>query len=650
MLPILLVASCVYTEGLEKDEILTVSQTTFGFSNEENSSEFTIQSYCEWKIKCDAEWVSFSDYEDNSKVVKNILNVSENKSVVVRYAQAEIYNTRYDINQKLEIMQQEGVPYIKSSIDSMQVSIEGISEEITIESNIPWSVSCESDWVTVSPSLGGVGENTLSIIIDENTTVYEREAIIKIVNLEYAIAKEIFVSQVEFIPKLNISCDKIENVSIEGINERVTIESNITWSAFCSSDWVILSPSTGGVGENILSIVVQKNTTVEERKAVVKIFNVEYGVTKEIAVVQTEFIPQLNISCDKIENVSTEGTNEEITIESNIPWLVSCESDWVTLSPSSGGVGENTLSIIIDENTTVQEREAIIKIVNSEYAIAEEIFVSQVQFIPELKLSRDTLENISYNGNTSAIIVESNISWLVLCESDWMQVNPSFGYKGKTIVQIKIQENNVELSRESEILIVNEEYKIAKKIVISQSKWVPTINGYEYVDLGLPSGLKWAAYNVGANSPEEYGDYYAWGEIETKDTYLDSNSLTYYKNFTSNISYNPNYDVACKKWGASWYLPGRASFQELIDECEWEWTTMGGNNGYKVTGPNGKSVFLPAAGYMTGSLLSAEGEGCYYWTSSPYETYDYYRAYSLFDLRVDKADRSFGRCIRPVSE
>ena len=179
-----------------------------------------------------------------------------------------------------------------------------------------------------------------------------------------------------------------------------------------------------------------------------------------------------------------------------------------------------------------------------------------------------------------------------------------------------------------------------------------TINGHKYVDLGLPSGLKWATCNVGADSPEEYGDYYAWGEVETKSEYTKDNSKTRDKSM-SDISGNSIYDVAQAKWGGSWRLPTKKEMEELIKECKWKWTTQNGINGYKVTGPNGNSIFLPAAGVRRGSSLESAGEYGNFWSSAPYESYDY-RAYDLdFDSSTHTVDwlyRHDGRSVRPVSE
>ncbi len=181
------------------------------------------------------------------------------------------------------------------------------------------------------------------------------------------------------------------------------------------------------------------------------------------------------------------------------------------------------------------------------------------------------------------------------------------------------------------------------------------LNGHAMVDLGLPSGLLWATCNVGASSPEDYGNYYAWGEIKTKSDYNMDNSDTY-ESGISDISGDPEYDVARSKWGASWRIPTCAEFEELLKYCDLEMTERNGVNGCLVTGPNGNQIFLPAAGYKNGeSSMMAESNGDY-WSSTGYGSryaYDlYFDAYSTMSgsLSMSTYNRYYGRSVRAVSD
>ena len=178
-----------------------------------------------------------------------------------------------------------------------------------------------------------------------------------------------------------------------------------------------------------------------------------------------------------------------------------------------------------------------------------------------------------------------------------------------------------------------------------------TYNDHEWVDLGLPSGLKWATCNVGASTPGDYGNYYAWGETSTKSNYY-GNCASIGKSW-GDIGGDSSRDAAKANWGGSWRMPKKAEFKELKDNCTWTWATQNGNNGYKVTGPNGNSIFLPAAGYRHGGTLYDNGELGEYCSSTPYES-DTNSAYALgFDegcRDVYWGYRNCGRSVRPVLE
>ena len=167
----------------------------------------------------------------------------------------------------------------------------------------------------------------------------------------------------------------------------------------------------------------------------------------------------------------------------------------------------------------------------------------------------------------------------------------------------------------------------------------------DYVDLGLPSGIKWATKNLGASKPSDYGDYYAWGETEPKAKYTlatykwmqtgqsDWEHITKYTvadGKTGGIWYDAsgNFigdgkttleaadDAATQKLGSPWRMPTDDEINELLDNCTWTWTTQDGKNGYKVKGTNGNSIFVPAAGYRLSSELRAAGRWVVCWSGS----------------------------------
>ena len=180
-----------------------------------------------------------------------------------------------------------------------------------------------------------------------------------------------------------------------------------------------------------------------------------------------------------------------------------------------------------------------------------------------------------------------------------------------------------------------------------------SINGYDYVDLGL--SVKWATCNVGASSPEDYGDYYAWGETEIKSEYTETNykhynkSLKKYNYIGSDIS-GTNYDVAYVKWGNSWRMPTLDEFKELINECTWKSTIHNGIKCQCVTGPNGKSIYIPGYDFYNEGSPSV-GQ---YWTATFSERWEH-EAYYIYSViggtqAVFGSSRYKGFPVRPVTE
>ena len=198
----------------------------------------------------------------------------------------------------------------------------------------------------------------------------------------------------------------------------------------------------------------------------------------------------------------------------------------------------------------------------------------------------------------------------------------------------------------------------------------PNTGNHEYVDLGL--SVKWATCNVGATKPEEYGDYFAWGETQPKSTYDWSTykwcrgSYDTQTKYCTNSSYGTvdnkttlelSDDAARANWGGSWRMPTDAELTELREQCTWTWTTQNGVYGYKVTskksGYTNKSIFLPAAGYRNDSSILGAGSYGYYWSSSLRTDYPRSAWYVDFDsggVYRSNGTRRYGFSVRPVCQ
>ena len=232
------------------------------------------------------------------------------------------------------------------------------------------------------------------------------------------------------------------------------------------------------------------------------------------------------------------------------------------------------------------------------------------------------------------------------------------------------QEKTVQIAEGQEHMM---DYTLAKetpKAAPQPAATSASTGGYEYVDLGL--SVKWATCNVGASRPEEYGDYFAWGETKpkkkydwstykwcrgSKDTQTKYCTSSSYGSVDNKTQLELSDDAARANWGGSWRMPTKAEQDELREQCTWTWTTQNGVYGYKVTskksGYTNKSIFLPAAGYRSGSSLYNAGGYGYYWSSSlttviPSDAY--YLYFSSSNVDWYDGGRCYGQSVRPVCQ
>ena len=230
------------------------------------------------------------------------------------------------------------------------------------------------------------------------------------------------------------------------------------------------------------------------------------------------------------------------------------------------------------------------------------------------------------------------------------------------------QEKTVQIAEGQEHML---DYTLAKetpKAAPQPAATSASTGGHEYVDLGL--SVKWATCNVGANKPEDYGDYFAWGETKPKTTYNWSTykwcrgSRESQTKYCTSSSYGTvdnktvlelADDAARANWGGSWRMPTKAEQDELRNNCTWTWTTQNGVYGYKVTskksGYTNKSIFLPAAGCRYDSSLRNAGSRGYFWSSSLYTgspCYAYYLYFSSSNVGWINCYRYYGQSVRPV--
>ena len=237
-------------------------------------------------------------------------------------------------------------------------------------------------------------------------------------------------------------------------------------------------------------------------------------------------------------------------------------------------------------------------------------------------------------GKFIVTVKGTNKAWTVSCSQPWVKLSTSNG-TGYESFSVLVLPNESSTADDAVITVTNITLGVTKTLTFKRSgntSSMGSISGHDYVDLGLPSGTLWATCNIGADAPEEIGDYFAWGETLPKSMYdwstykwsaNSSGKMTKYcsaQYHAENGFHDDKYkleaedDAATANWGSSWCMPGDGEINELIRECNSFWTTQGGINGRVFAGRSGGTLFLPAAGYYGGSSLYGAGNYGYYWS------------------------------------
>ena len=591
---------------------------------------------------------------------------SRNGFVYVKIADAE----------KLSIpVSQEGISLeVDADLQDFAANGDG-SQKLSVTSNKEWKVLSAPEWLTATPGEGGKGTVEVTLQAAENRSLNSRSATLRIGIEGLSVYKDVTVVQDGLDSEFGGSTLEFP---WEASQKDIEIVVPDSWSAMVSVDWVSLSQYSGSGGETVY-VMVQTNDNEDARTGTVTF--VTEGRTFTFSVVQQGQYLKINSIAGE---VAAMGGSVDLSITTTVGAKDSIEyegaaSGWLAVSGDSNG--KYTLTAVYNPSMNPRVAQFVIKptMDATNNACTQGVRFTVTQKGRNLLASTDKVEMFKSGGTSATYTITADGKYSISKPDadNWYVLQHDEEAQSFTLY---LSENRTDDTRESQLTISLQELPEGevKQVVIPVTQYAGgvnfgvdvdgwgddydwerpitgTLNGHDWVDLGLPSGLKWATCNVGASSPEDYGNYYAWGEISTKSDYSEDNSTTYGKEM-SDIGGNTSYDVARKQWGSSWRLPTQAEFDELLDEdnCTWEWTTQSGVNGYKVTGKiNGASIFLPAAGLRCITFPLFAGYSGEYWSSTPYES-DTDCAYELFfdseGHRTRRNDRYNGISVRPVSE
>lgn len=412
---------------------------------------------------------------------------------------------------------------------------------------------------------------------------------------------------------------------------------------------------TAAAQGKILNVTVQTNDTYDERQATITVTDPGDQTTISFKVLQKQ--NDVIMIDGSTFVVPEEGGDVTIKVQSNVNYDVEIptSASWLTVSTkaSTRGLVSSTIVLTAEKNNSGEEREAIVIIVDKKSGISSKITIKQ-SLTPYIEIDKDQI-SLSENEKDIEIAVKTNIKVETIITDNWITDNGKDSNGDLSFIQkLKVSAFSGRLSRSTVVTFKSQDNKLnlEKKVTITQTKEVKYVA--KEVDLGL--SILWSEYNLGATSPEDFGEYFAWGETQPKESYEKDTYLYYDQSMKQYIDIGEDisgtkYDAAHVNIGNGWRMPTKTELQELRNNCEWEWTKIGNILGYKVIGKNGNFIFIPAAGVMFYKILSNENDWIEYWSSTSVKTGDANIIVETGHERIPTIDhyhKESGFSIRPV--
>lgn len=442
---------------------LRVDPESLDFEPYGESKTASVFSNTIWSAESSAEWLTISP---NSGSANGTITVeaAENISTESRTATITVSGTNVE-NKTISVTQGGFVYTLDVDQTSLNYAFSGENKVVNVTSNTSWSVSCSEDWITINPTSGS-NVGSITIIAQPNNDTNSRTATIT-VSGENVESKTIEVSQAAFEYVLAVG-PQILNFVAEGEAKTLSVNSNTTWSAVSSADWLSVTP-TSGSNNGTLIVVATANTSTQQRTATITVSgeNVE---TKTIAVAQEGYVYTFEVSPTELDFVA-EGETKIVSITSNTSWTAISSADWLNVSPVEGA-NNGTLIVVAAENPLITQRTALI-VISGESVETQTISVTQAGFLYVLDVTPTTL-NFDASGEEKSITITSNTIWTVTSTANWLTVSQASG-RNDGNVTVVAAENTSAQERTASIIVSGENVE-AEIISVTQSGATTSIN------------------------------------------------------------------------------------------------------------------------------------------------------------------------------
>lgn len=546
---------------------------------------------------------------------------------------------------------------------SIELSVDGSSGSITFTANRDWTVSCSDSWVTVSPSKGEASKEPVTVTVrcNANTTYDDRTATVTIRMEE--LSKTVTVRQPANLGVI-VSTQSFVLTS-EARTIDVDVQANVQYTVETSVDW-IKQPGTKGLTSTKYSFSILENTTYDDREGRITIKAQSGGVPDQVITVKQAQKDAIIVK-DTSFDMPYGGGEIEFKVEANVAFDVKTDSDWIHYV-STKALSTSTVKLKIDENATFSARLGKVEVTQQGGSLKHTITVNQAGRIAVTSIELDETSLTLKPEETATLVATVKPDNATDKTVTWTSSDPEIATVDETGKVTAVKDGS------STITAKAGEKTAECKVTVKSSVYVGNAVDLGVTIKGTGYNLLWADCNLGTDKSEEYGDYYAWGETETKSDYSWStykwangahNKLTKYCP-TDKTDYwdgtgspdgkmvlDPEDDVAHVKLGGNWRMPTEAEQDALRTQCTWTKTTKNGVSGFEVKSKvNSNSIFLPTAGYRDSTYLrDADGRG-HYWSSS-LDPDSPYLAYFIPFISINaswRLPRYGGYTVRPVME
>lgn len=658
---------------------LRIESSSIKFNTYEQSSQnITVKSNnVAWEFANIPDWISISPASGSKNSNQSVTITCEANPDVKDRMGVFIFRSRGDewnYSTTVTVSQVRNVYEAIPETDSIGFPYTASQAVVHVNANNDiWTVSIGQEmesWCAVSKN-----DNEVLINCSENASVNPRSGYMYISTADGSRRVKIFQSAI----KMGVSVADNDSLTLNFSDKagRASINVNtlpkIPWTATSSADWITLYP-TQGVGSGTINVSVTENAEGPVRTA--KVIVQAYDFVQEVTVIQNG--KYLNVTSPSL-SFGSKGGEIMLSLKSNDGWRAQKDAEWFILSEYQGD-GDCNVQLTVADNNFLTGRSGTITITPN---IAIPVVLNIEQAGRHLAISDSSTIVFGHGGVAKKkIYVDTDSEYDVTTGCEYISVTKEEGSFTLSMIDFNATQPIKDTVTVS-LTGLPAGTTLVKKIAVE----LYGINR-EYVDLGL--SVMWATCNVGALRSEEYGDYYAWGEIEPyyESGYAQSNNLVWkygkgsgyiwdsYKycngssfsltKYCSNAAYgqdgftdgkktlDPEDDVAHVEWGGNWRMPTNEEFVELLSECTWIWTIQDGVKGYKVaskkTGFSNRSIFLPAAGFYSNTACSDVGLRGYYCSNALVSAEEVYMM--CFDPTYQNNYtyyyRCFGLSIRPV--